>query len=276
MKIHFLGTGASEGIPALFCQCGICREARRAGGREIRTRCQALIDGELLIDFGPDTYMHLLRYSIDISTLRYCLITHTHSDHLYADDLEARAKGFANLEPGTPPLTVIGSRSVGEAVVRFDCDRVNEDGSVVFREAEPFVPLSLGEYSVIPLPAVHSTSEPLVYIISRGGKSLLYAHDTDILPDETLEKIAGLGIVFDLVSMDCTEGIKHIDYHGHMNIERCLEFRQMLLERGLADGNTVFAANHFSHNGRLSYTAATDPEINRGLVIAYDGLEIEF
>ena len=41
MNIQFLGTGAAEGIPALFCQCPLCRKAEAAGGREIRTRCGA-------------------------------------------------------------------------------------------------------------------------------------------------------------------------------------------------------------------------------------------
>lgn len=48
MKIKYLGTAAAEGIPALFCRCDICKEARKRGGREIRTRSQAIIDEKLL------------------------------------------------------------------------------------------------------------------------------------------------------------------------------------------------------------------------------------
>ena len=54
MKIQFLGTAAAEGIPALFCQCPVCRQARAAGGKEIRTRSGAIIDGKLKLDFGYD------------------------------------------------------------------------------------------------------------------------------------------------------------------------------------------------------------------------------
>ena len=46
MKFHFLGTAAAEGIPALFCECAVCKEAREKGGRFIRTRSQALIDDD--------------------------------------------------------------------------------------------------------------------------------------------------------------------------------------------------------------------------------------
>ena len=48
MKLKYLGTAAAEGIPAMFCECNNCKEARRRGGRDLRTRSQALIDGKVL------------------------------------------------------------------------------------------------------------------------------------------------------------------------------------------------------------------------------------
>ena len=62
MKILYMGTAAAEGWPALFCSCPICTQARDHGGKNLRTRTQALLDGSLLIDFPPDTYSHALRY----------------------------------------------------------------------------------------------------------------------------------------------------------------------------------------------------------------------
>ena len=52
MKIQYLGTAAAEGIPAIFCDCKTCQKARKLGGKEIRTRSQAIIDDRLLIDFS--------------------------------------------------------------------------------------------------------------------------------------------------------------------------------------------------------------------------------
>ena len=101
MKIKYLGTGAAEGIPALFCHCDICNYARKMKGKNIRTRAQLLIDNELLIDFGPDTLMHSIQYDIELANILYCLITHTHDDHLYVDDLRARRRSRANLLPNT-------------------------------------------------------------------------------------------------------------------------------------------------------------------------------
>jgi len=60
MRIKYFGTAAAEGFPGLFCSCEACERARKAGGKNIRTRSQALIDRALLIDFTTDTYMHVL------------------------------------------------------------------------------------------------------------------------------------------------------------------------------------------------------------------------
>ena len=62
MKITFLGTAAAEAMPATFCNCKYCIEARRLGGKNIRTRSQSIIDGKLLIDLPADTYYHFLLF----------------------------------------------------------------------------------------------------------------------------------------------------------------------------------------------------------------------
>ena len=54
VKITFLGTAAAEGYPNPFCRCENCEGARKVGGRALRKRASALIDDQLLIDFGPD------------------------------------------------------------------------------------------------------------------------------------------------------------------------------------------------------------------------------
>ena len=76
MKIKFLGTAAAEGIPALFCDCEICERVRRLGGKNIRTRSQALINDDLLIDFPADTYLHVLNYGLELHKINNCIITH--------------------------------------------------------------------------------------------------------------------------------------------------------------------------------------------------------
>lgn len=94
MKLKFLGTGASEAIPGLFCDCDICTRSMQAGGKNIRTRSQAIVDDTILIDFPPDTYLHLLRDRIPLTKIHTCIITHNHCDHLCPDELEARRAGL--------------------------------------------------------------------------------------------------------------------------------------------------------------------------------------
>ena len=73
MKLLFMGTAAAEAIPALFCRCEVCRRARETGGREIRTRSGALIDGTGLSAFSGEEMAHLrdvLREKIPAVELR--------------------------------------------------------------------------------------------------------------------------------------------------------------------------------------------------------------
>lgn len=95
MKIQYFGTAAYEGVPALFCGCDVCRRSAAAGGRNLRTRQQALVDGVLLFDFNADTVCHAQKYAVDFSKIGDCLITHSHCDHLYPDDAEIAAHGYS-------------------------------------------------------------------------------------------------------------------------------------------------------------------------------------
>ena len=92
MKFKYLGTSAAEGIPAMFCNCNICTQAKKLGGKNIRTRSQAVIDDRLLIDFPPDTYTHVIYGGLDLTKIYSCIVTHSHSDHLYSKDLGMRRK----------------------------------------------------------------------------------------------------------------------------------------------------------------------------------------
>ena len=101
MKIKYLGTAAYEGIPSLFCRCETCEKSRREGGRNLRSRSQALVDDELLLDFPADTVWHFHRFGMDWERIRDCLITHSHCDHLYTEDIEMAREGYAQDCPRT-------------------------------------------------------------------------------------------------------------------------------------------------------------------------------
>ena len=276
MKIRYLGTGAAEGITAIFCECLICKNARLKAGKEIRTRMQALINDEILIDFGPDTYMHRLQYKIDLSAIKYCLLTHAHEDHIYPHDIKCRKKNKAFLEANTYPLHLFGSSGVAELLAPSENGNVTKDGNVVFHLLRRFQTIKINEYRVTAIPAVHKTLEPLVYVIQSENKTMLYCHDSDILEKSTLQYMADAKLIFDFISMDCTEGKKKIDYHGHMNFERNEIMRNLLSEYGLVKKSTVFVLSHISHNGLITHKEAEKIGLEKGFVIAYDGMVINF
>lgn len=101
MQIHFLGTAAFEGIPSLFCQCDTCKQARELKGKNIRSRTSVIIDNVLKVDFPPDTLYHSHRYGLDMNQIQDLLVTHSHSDHLYAEDMAIRAEGYAQYGKNT-------------------------------------------------------------------------------------------------------------------------------------------------------------------------------
>ena len=272
-------------MPAIFCDCEMCRYAREKGGREIRTRSGSMIDDKLKIDFGPDSYKHLLDNGLDFTFVKSVLVTHTHEDHLAVGDLACRRRGFAQLPEDTPPMTLYGNAKLGEKVKNILCDRI------AYQRVVPFESVEIEGYTVTPLEAVHCISyaedgrwpvvfenraylrseEALFYLIEKDGKSILYAHDTDEFTPADMDFLAGRKI--DLISLDCTNGKLHCDYVGHMGADDDLRMREKLLANGAADEHTVFVAHHFSHNGLLPYEEME--KLLPGFIVSYDGLTIE-
>ena len=267
MKLQYLGTAAAEGVPAFFCGCDHCRYAQRVGGIELRTRSGALVDDELKLDFGPDTLAHIYRYGLDFSHLEHVLITHSHEDHFTPADIAYRRRGFSHPPEDAAPLKVYGNQAVCDAIDQLQIEGIES------RLMTPFVPTPVGKWTVTALKAIHmigSQEQPLFYLIERDGKSILYAHDTGEFPEEDMEFLAGRRI--GLISLDCTNGVKHFDYKGHMGIDHNLHMRELLLKNGAADGHTVFVCHHFSHNGLAPYKQVQATA--QGMLVAYDGMVV--
>ena len=275
MKLQFLGTAAAEGHPAPFCACEKCRRARILGGRNLRTRSQALVDGKLLIDLNADTLAHTQRYGLDLFRVNHCLITHAHSDHWSPQELVYLKKPFTHVPEDWDGFTIYGSRDLApmmEQVAAWNAQGVRH------MEVEAFVPFSAGAYTVTALKAHHGTENPFVYAITDGEKTILYGHDTDIFREETWEYLKRSGLRFDLISLDCTEGaMEELPYHGHGCLGRDIRFRALLQEAGAADEHTIFVLNHFSHNGlHACYDDFAPIAAKEGFLTSYDGLVLEF
>ena len=285
MRIQYLGTAAAEGIPALFCSCEICKRVRKTRGKDIRTRSSALIDGRLKLDFGPDSFLQMMRFDLDYSTLRSVLITHTHEDHLCVGELLCRKEGFSQVPDDIPILYVYGNEHVGRKIAQIETKRLE------FIQMYPFKTVEIEDYAVTPLEAVHCisrfgsdeyqicfddkpikrTEQALMYLIEKNEHSILYLHDSGGLTKEDAEYLAGKKL--DIISLDCTNATYGNFPGTHMNAKANLELREYMYQTGIADAHTVFVANHFSHNGYLPYEELE--RILPGFVVSYDGLELE-
>lgn len=280
MRLHLLGTSGFEGWPAIFCGCSACRRARSAGGKNLRTRSNALIDDTFKIDFGPDTHHHALTYSLDLGKVEHLIFTHGHADHFNPAELENRFAPFAELAPDQPAtLHIWAPDTVLERIVATIGHHLEHSDRIALHELKAFQTEQVGDAILTPLPAKHDPNQTcFLYVFERGGKRLLYGHDSGYFPDATwnyLEDESGKGpIALDGVLLGCAFG-PGPGGRIHMNIEECLEVQRRLLRAGCANGKTRFVATHFSHLAGLLHHELEEAFGDSGFVVGYDGLVVE-
>lgn len=278
MQLQFLGTAASEGFPDAFCVCDNCNAARTAGGHSLRKRSSVLIDGDLLIDLGPDLMAAAMQHGINLAGVRYCLQTHEHHDHLDPSHFHSRSR-FCQVH-GNPRLHYYASQgaldriaaAIGGAVRGLTDPAV---GDALNLTATPIVPgqdFVVGPYRVLSLPAVHAPElTAMIYLVERDGRRLLYATDTSDLPPAAWDALVAYRLPIHVAVFDHTFGLQGRS-SGHMNHEQVEEQIARLRSLGLlADDAQLFATHlgHHSHPTHEELAAFTAP---RGYAPAYDGL----
>jgi phosphoribosyl 1,2-cyclic phosphate phosphodiesterase len=268
VRLTFLGTAASEGYPAAFCDCANCQAARRLGGRNLRRRCAALVDDELLIDLGPDLVASATALGRSLTAVRHCLVTHEHGDHLDTGNLEWRS--FPG-NVGVRMLDLYGSPGVLETIGRPD----PAAWKVRLHPLAPFEWRFIGPYRVAAVPARHSPRLlVLLYLVQHGGRTLFYATDTTVLPDETAAWLRREGLRVDLLAMDHTFGLCD-ESEGHLNGARFVEQVDRLRAGGvLADDARVYAT-HIAHDCNPPHDELVALARARGYEVAHDGLVVD-
>lgn len=279
MKIKYLGTAAAEGWPGIFCDCPTCTYAREHLGKDIRSRSQAMVDDQILLDFPPDTYMHALKENISFSQIQTLLITHGHHDHFFPDDIAMRNDPYAHLKNDVK-LTVYADEQLKaplekslEGFFGKDYKKYVNISFQEVRHGETFA--TVEGYEVTPLEADHGGEHLVcnIYLISKDGKTLLYAHDTGWFPEKTWESLKGKKV--DFLSIDGTSG-KLDGFHSHLGIKQAGELVVKMKEMEILRDDSIVFANHFSHNGALNHEELEKLGKPWGLGIAYDGLSVEF
>lgn len=283
MKYKYYGTAAAEAIPAIWCDCDTCERARKKGGRNIMSRSQQTIDDKLLIDFSPDTFMHITM-GLPIRDIHTCIITHDHSDHFYPEDIMFRYGCYAHVENDSIPFSIYSMKPTIEHMKKIMNDELGSvqatPGRVQLHEIIPFTPFMAEGYKITPLNANHDIkSGCVIYLIEKDGKCVLHANDTGYLPEETWQYLEKHPVHIDFASFDCTGVVNSPDDNTaqwHMNYATVKNVRKKLGELGLIDDKTICVVNHFSHNGKCIYDDIAELVKDDGFLTAYDGFEIEF
>lgn len=252
VKLEFLGTGTSQGVPVLGCTCDVCTSGDQRDNRLRSSVIVSINDVKIVIDTGPDFRQQMLRSNnVDTDAV---LFTHEHMDHVAGLD-DIRAINF--LQRKNMPL--FGSEGVEESLRRIYHYAFAENpypGAPVIKfnliQNEPFEVLGI---PVIPIRVKHGGMP--VYGFRFGD--LTYITDAKYIDDEELEKVKGSKIVV-------LNALRKKEHHSHLNLEQALELM----------GKINPEKGYFTHISHLLGThQSVQNELPTHIHLAHDGLIIE-
>ncbi len=275
MKVHFYGTGASEGFPAMFCMCEYCQAARRLKGKNIRTRTGAQVDESILIDFSVDAFSHIVYGGLDIGKIEYILLTHSHTDHFLANNVVNALPPMVSANAVNHKYQFFGNQKCAELFELALSDKTDVQEYLSFTVLEDNKPIRLGDYTVTPIATIHDPKEEcFIYCIEKDGKTLLYGHDTAMFTEETWAKLSKY--VFSCVVLDCTSIMKANEFASHMSFHDNLAVKARMLADGMANAETSFISTHFAHTFNPLHKRLEEEMRPYGFAPAFDGMDHTF
>ncbi len=250
MKLRFLGTGTSCGVPQIGCKCRVCLSTDT---HDKRLRASALVtldDGtNLLIDCGPDFRRQLI--DAGAPELEALLITHSHYDHVGGiDDLRPYCKGGRHFPTYCTPDVAEDLRERNP----WSFAKVLYPGVPTFaiHEIDRDKPFEIAGTEIIPLPVMHGKLPIVGYRIGPLG----YITDCKTMPESTLEKLRGVDTLV-------INGLRPSEHPSHLSIPEACELISRINPRRAY-------LTHMSHEAGLHSEVA----LPQGVHLAYDGLEI--
>ena len=264
MTIRLLGTGGADGIPALFTDDPVSLYAREHGGRDVRTRAAAIIDSGLKIDVPPENSTQLLQNGLRASDWDLLLFTHSDDDHLAISELQYALYPFTDAYE--LPFPIYGSSTVLD-IVR---ERYDEWPMELF-ELTAFKAVESAGYRFLPLLARHTPGEECFnFLVERDGRSLIYATDTGIWPDETFESLRSYRI--DLLVIECTNAYEPSSYDGHLDFEGLAYVLERLRIGGTLTASSRVVTTHHAASGGARHCDLVSALAPLGAEPGYDGM----
>ncbi len=276
MNVTLLGTSSAEGWPALFCRCQACVLAQKLGGKNIRTRSSAIIDGVLKIDFPPDIHAQCIKNDLDLGALEAVLFTHGHDDHCAGAEIQYRGKYFVE-DQHAQELPLYGSQDVLDKILTaFHTD---PDGSydhslypVTLNTLHVWEQAIVAGYKVTPIAANHDHSRECYNFLieDRAGTVLLYATDTGWYSEDTWRRLSHYHV--DAAVIECSKGFEDGGYEGHLGIRQVVAFRQKLIDVGVMSPDAPCVTTHMSHLSGVMHDELDAWFKPYGIAAGYDGM----
>lgn len=252
MKVTFLGTGTSQGVPVIGCHCDVCKSQDKRDDRLRSSVHISLEDTSIVIDTGPDFRMQMLREGIE--RLDAILYTHQHKDHVAGlDDV----RSFNFLQQMDMPVyanAMTIEQLKNEFPYAFSKDRYPGAPKIITTEIGDS-PFYIKGIKVIPIPLMHRKLPVLGFRIG----DFTYITDANYISEASTELIRGSSVIV----INALRKKKHI---SHFNLQEAInEIHRLQPERAYI--------THISH--KMGLHREVSKELPEGILLAYDGLKID-
>lgn len=252
MKITFLGTGTSQGVPVIGCDCEVCRSENKL---DKRLRVSILIETEdkrMVIDSGPDFRYQMLRAKV--TDLDAIIFTHEHKDHIAGlDDI----RPFNYLRKKI--IDVYATNRVQQALKRefsyIFSDKIYPGIPQINLHTIDNEPFYVGNNKIIPIEVMHYKLPVLGF---RLG-DFTYITDAKTIEDAEIEKIKGSKVAV----LNALQKDSHI---SHFTLDEAVNMAQKI-------GAETTYLTHISHN--MGLHAEVEKQLPANIRLAYDGLSFE-